>query len=95
MIRSLMAAVAFAAALTPAALAQDAPKFSVKTSTIGQILDHPEAKAAFTKVLPEVAANDQIESARDMTFDDVKGYAPEYFPDAKLAELDAELAKIK
>jgi hypothetical protein len=95
MIRSILAAVAFATVLAPAALAQDAPKFSVKTSTIGQILDHPEAKAAFTKVLPEVAANDQIEQARDMTFDDVKGYAPDYFPDAKLAELDAELAKIK
>jgi hypothetical protein len=97
MFRKMIAATAFALALSPAALAQDGttPKFSVKTSTIGQILDHPEAKAAFTKVLPDVAANDQIEQARDMTFDDVKSFAPDYFPDAKLQELDAELAKIK
>lgn len=95
MIRSLLAAAAFAVALSPAAMAQETQKFSIKTSTIGQILDHPEAKAAFAKVLPEVASNDQIESARDMTFEDVKGYAPDYFPDAKMAELEAELAKIK
>lgn len=96
MFRKMIAVAAFAAAtLSPAALAQDAPKFSTKTSTIGQILDNAEAKAAFTKVFPEVAANDQIEQARDMTLEDVKGFAPDYFPDAKIAELEAELAKIK
>ncbi len=56
MIRKLIAAAAFAVALSPAAaLAQDAPKFSIKTSTIGQILDNAEAKAAFAKNLPELA----------------------------------------
>ena len=39
MIRKLLAAATFALALSPVALAQDAPKFSTKTSTIGQILD--------------------------------------------------------
>ena len=43
MIRSLLAAAAFAVALSPAAMADDTPKFSIKTSTIGQILDHSEA----------------------------------------------------
>lgn len=95
MIRRLIAATAFALALSPVALAQDAPKFSVKTSTIGSILDNAEAKAAFVKVMPEVAAAPQLEGAREMTIDAVKGMAPEYFPDDKVAELDAELAKIK
>ena len=96
MFRKMIAVAAFTAAtLSPAALAQDEPKFSTKTSTIGQILDNAEAKAAFAKVFPEVAANDQIEQARDMTLADVKGFAPDYFPDAKIAELEAELAKIK
>lgn len=95
MIRRLIAATAFALALSPVALAQEEPKFSVKTSTIGAILDNAEAKAAFEKVLPEVAAAPQLEQAREMTIDMVKGMAPEYFPDDKVAELDAELAKIK
>ena len=38
---------------------------------------------------------EQLEAARDMTIDAVKGMAPEYFPEDKLVELDAELAKIK
>jgi para-nitrobenzyl esterase len=95
MIRKLVAAAAFAVALSPVALAQDAPKFSTKTSTIGQLLDNPEAKAAFVKALPEVAASPQLEQAREMTIEDVKGMAPEYFPEDKLKELDADLAKIK
>lgn len=95
MIRKLVTAAAFVLALSPVALAQDAPKFSTKTSTIGQILDNPEAKAAFTKVMPEVAAAPQLEQAREMTIDAVKSMAPDYFPDDKVKALDAELAKIK
>ncbi len=97
MIRSLIAATAFALAFAPAALAQDAtaPKFSSKTSTIGAILDNPAAKAAFEKVMPEVAAAPQLQDARDFTIEMVKGMAPEYFPEEKVVELDAELAKIQ
>lgn len=94
MIRRLIAATAFALALSPVALAQEAPKFS-SSSTIGAILDNAEAKAAFVKAFPEVADNPQLEAARDMTVQDVKGYAPEVFSEEKLTELDAELAKIK
>ena len=38
MIRKLLAAATFALALSPVALAQDAPKFSTKTSKISEIL---------------------------------------------------------
>jgi hypothetical protein len=96
MIRTVLAAAtALSLALAPVAFAQDAPKFSVKTSTIGQILDNAEAKAAFTKAFPDVASNDQIEQAREMTLADLQGYAPDYFPAAKVAEFETELAKIK
>ena len=100
MIRKLLAVATVAAlALSPMALAQQAaaaaPKFSTKVSTIGQILDNAEAKAAFTKVMPDVAASPQLEAARDMTIDAVKDMAPEYFPEEKLKELNVELAKIK
>ena len=96
MIRTVLAAAtALSLALAPVAIAQDAPKFSTKTSTIGQILDNAEAKAAFAKAFPEVAANDQIEQARDMTLADLQGFAPDYFPAEKVAEFEADLAKIK
>jgi|GEM_PF-1230597 len=95
MIRSLLAAAAFAIALSPAALAQETPKFSTSTSTIGAILDNADAKAAFLKAFPEVADNPQLDAAREMTLQDVKGYAPEIFSEEKLAALEAELAKIK
>ena len=54
-----------------------------------------DAKAAFVKVMPEVAASEQLDAVKEMTIDAVKGMAPQYFPDDKVAELDAELAKVK
>ncbi|OYX49504.1 MAG: hypothetical protein B7Y90_06405 [Alphaproteobacteria bacterium 32-64-14] len=94
MIRKLIAAAAFAAALSPAALAQDAPKFST-ASTVGAVLDNPEAKAAFVKVFPEIADRPELEGARDMTFDGLANMAAEYFPADKIKELNTELAKIQ
>jgi hypothetical protein len=103
MIRKLLAAAAFAVALSPAALAQEAPaapatapaaKFSTK-STIGQILDNAEAKAAFAKAFPDVASNPQLEGAREMVFADLASSYADYFPADKVKELEADLAKIK
>jgi hypothetical protein len=107
MIRKLLAAAAFAVALSPAALAQQgaapatapaaapaATKFSAK-STIGQILDNAEAKAAFAKAFPDVASNPQLEGAREMALADLASSYADYFPADKMKELEAEFAKIK
>jgi len=107
MIRKLLAAAAFAVALSPAVLAQQgaapatapaaapaATKFSTK-STIGALLDNAEAKAAFAKVFPDVATNPQLEGAREMVLADLASQYADYFPADKLKELDTELAKIK
>lgn len=96
MIRRLLTAAAFAAALSPAALAQQtaaAPKFSTEKSTVGELLDNPEAKAAFVKVMPELATNPDIDQGREMTLKAIAdmGYAEA----SKLKDLDVELAKIK
>jgi hypothetical protein len=95
MFRKMIAAVAFGAALSPAALAQTTTeaKFSTEKSTIGELLDNAEAKAAFVKVMPDIANHPDIEQGREMTLQAIAdmGYA-----DAKkFPELDAELAKIK
>ena len=72
MIRKLLAAATFALALSPVALAQDAPKFSTKTSTIGQILDNPEAKAAFAKTSGKRDIHVYARVAPKWTFTDVR-----------------------
>jgi hypothetical protein len=64
--------------------------FSVQTSTIGELLDNPSAKAVFEKYLPEIVANPQLEQGRAMTLPDIVQYAPEITPD-KLAAIDADL----
>jgi hypothetical protein len=94
MIRKLLLAAAVFAVATPA-LAQTAePKFSVAKTTIGDIMANPEAKAAFAKVMPELAANPQLEQGYSMTLADVVQYVPDLTPE-KLKEIDAGLAKVK
>ncbi len=88
---------AFAALLVfslPALAQTAAPKsFSVATSTIGDILDNPAAKAVFVKDLPDLAANPQLDQGRGMTLPEVVQYVPDLTPD-KLAQVDADLKAI-
>lgn len=98
MIRKLLLATAVFAMAAPA-LAQTPPaagepKFSVAKTTIGDIMANPEAKAAFAKVMPELAANPQLEQGYSMTLPDIVQYVPELTPE-KLKEIDANLAKVK
>jgi enoyl reductase-like protein len=102
MIRIIVAAVAVALLSAPAVAQQAAPaaeaagpKFSTAKSTIGQIIDNAEAKAALAKVLPEVAASPQLEQGRDYTIDAIAQMVPDYFPAEKVKQLNEELAKIK
>jgi hypothetical protein len=107
MFRTLLAAAAVTTlAVAPAVAQQAAPaeappaqvsgaKFSTSTSTIGQLIDNADAKAAFTKVFPEVVASPQLEQGRDYTIQAIAQMVPAYFPPEKIKELDVELAKIK
>jgi len=75
------------------ALAQTAAPptgFSVATSTIGDLLDHPAAKAVFAKYLPDVVSNPQIDQGRGMTLPEIVQYVPDLTPD-KLSSIDADL----
>ncbi len=95
--RKLIVAAAIAAASqSPAAFADEgAAKFSTSTSTIGEIMEHEGAKAAFVKVMPELAANPDLQQGYDFTLVDVQSYVPDQITDEKLKELDAELAKVE
>jgi len=82
-------------AQAPAAPASAPVTLNSATTPIGDLLDNPETKAVLTKYLPEVVASDQLDMARSMTLKDIQAYAPDQITDAKLAQVDAELAKVK
>jgi len=94
MIRKVVAVALLASAALPA-FAQQAAKFNTTTTLLGAILDNPAAKAAFAKVVPELAANPQLEMGREMTLTAIAEFAPEALTADKLKELEAELAKVE
>jgi hypothetical protein len=94
MIRALVAAAVLgAAAFAPAAFAETA-KFNTESTLLSAIWANAEAKAAFTKVFPEVAANPQLEQGMGMSLAEISGYVPDMMTPDKLKELQAEFDKI-
>lgn len=61
---------------------------------IGEMLDDPAANAVLKRHLPEFVGSPQIGMARGMTLNAIKGYLPQVLTDAKLQQLDADLAKL-
>lgn len=84
---TLLAAPALAQ--TPAA--PPAPAYSVATTTIGDLLDHPALKAIFVKYLPDLANNERINEGRALTLPDLVQYVPDQVTPDKLAAIDMEL----
>ncbi|WP_030538799.1 hypothetical protein [Sphingobium sp. DC-2] len=94
-------AAAFMTASVPA-MAQTAPaaapaktKYSTAETDIGTLLDDPAAKAIVEKHIPGLTTNEQIDMARGMTLKVVQQYSPDEVTDARLAAIDADLAKLK
>lgn len=76
-----------------AASAQATPKFNTASSKINELIANPQAKAVLEKHLPQVlGAADQI---GDQTLKGLQNMAPDRLPDKLLADIDADLAKIK
>jgi hypothetical protein len=100
MIRKILVAAALGMMATaPVALAQDAApaaaKYNITSTLLSDIWADEAAKAAFTKVFPEIAANPQLEQGMGLNVTEIAGYAPDVMTPEKLKELEAELAKIK
>ncbi len=80
------------AAPAPAAAAK--PTYTSATK-LGVLLANDAAKAVVFKAVPELAqAGDQLSQAGDFTLKDLQQYIPTV-TDKVLADIDAELAKIK
>lgn len=85
------AGVAVAAAPTGAVVAGP---LSTATTTIGEILDNPAAKAVVDKHLPSVFANPRIRMARPLTLKGLQGFAKNAVSDGALAAIDKDFAAL-
>ncbi len=99
--KKLAIAAALAVAVTsPVLAAESAPAaapaaaYSTEATDIGTLIDNAATKAVLDKHLPGFAGNPQIEMARGMTLVDIQQYAADVITDAKLAAIDADLAKL-
>ena len=90
----LVAVPAWAQDAAPPAQSEVASKYSIKTSTLGQLLDNPATKLLFEKYFPEVAHHERISEGLDLTLPDVVQYLPDVVTPEKLAAMDAELKAI-
>lgn len=71
-----------------------APKYTTADTELGILLDDPAAKAIVAKHIPAMTTSDEIDMARGMTLKAVQQYAPDDVTDARLAAIDADLAKL-
>ena len=62
-------------------------------STLGALVDNPEAKAVLAKYLPDVVDNPQLAQGRGMTLASIAQFIPG-LDAAKLASIDADLAAL-
>lgn len=79
-------------ASSPAAAASE--RFSTATSTVGEILDNPAAKAVVDRRLPTIFANPQIRMARPLTLKGLQKFAKDSITDGALAAIDKDFAAL-
>jgi para-nitrobenzyl esterase len=91
--RSLFLATMLAVTAPVAVYAQAAPKFSTAATTITDLLANAEAKAVLLKHIPQIA--DAGGMVGDQTLKQLQSMAPDRLTDKILADIDADLAKIK
>lgn len=91
--RSLFLAATVVALAAPVAVYAQAAKFSTATSKINDLMANPEAKAVLVKHMPQIA--EAAGMVGDQTLKGVQSMAPDRITDKLLADIDADLAKIK
>ncbi len=91
---ALLMGAAGAAALASSPAVAAPTRFSTATSTVGEILDSPAAKAVVDKHLPTVFANPQIRMARPLTLKGLQKFAKDSITDGALAAIDKDFAAL-
>ena len=69
--------------------------YSIKTSTVGALVDFDESRALLDKHLPGITSIRQLNVARPLTLIDIQPYYPALISDAQLAALEAELETVE
>ena len=90
----LVASPAWAQESVAPAQTEQAAKYSIKTSKLGELLNNPQTKVIFEKYFPEVVNHPQINEGLDLTLPDVVQYLPDIVTPEKLAAMDTELKAI-
>lgn len=85
--------IATAIAVVPVAVAAAAQPAYSTNSTVGELLDNPEARAVVQKHAPGVFADSQVEHGRDLRFSFLAENRPELTPEV-MARINADLAKV-
>ncbi len=92
---ALLATAAPAAVLAPAASAEEAKAaYSTTATPLGDLLKNSETKAVLEKHIPGISTNPEVEPVLGLPLKQIQGYAPDRLPDALLAAIDADLAKV-
>lgn len=81
------------APVEPAATAL-APKYSVQTTTCGELANNPQTRAIFEKYFPEVLHRPMFNEGLGLTLPEVVQYLPDVITPPKLAAMDEELKAI-
>lgn len=92
--KRLLTSLAMGAALALVSATASAETFSVKTSTIGDLLDNAEASAIFEEHLPDVYNHPQLDMGLGMTLVQAQSFEPALITDEKLAAMEADLQKL-
>jgi len=87
----LWAAVATIALSASAAMAEG-PKYTIE-STMGDLLDNPQAHAILAKYLPDVVSSPQIDQGRGLTLHSLQQFLPNLTDDL-LKQIGTELSQI-
>ena len=92
-------AVVPAAALSTAAMAEEAPAaakaaWSTATTPLGDLLANAETKAVLEKHMPGISTNPEVEPVKGLSLKAIQPYAPDRLPDTLLAAIDVDLAKV-
>lgn len=89
---NIWAAVAAIALFASAAMA-DGPKYTIE-STMGDLLDNPQAHAILAKYLPDVVSSPQIDQGRAFTLHQLQQFLPNLTDDL-LKQIGDELSKVQ
>jgi para-nitrobenzyl esterase len=91
----LMAASPVLAQAPAAPAATITPKYSVQTTTMGEMVANPQTKALLEKYFPEVINHPQFNEGLGLTLPDIVQYLPDVVTPPKMAAMDVELKALQ